>query len=75
MKAKQCVNCGAPVERTAMKCDYCGTSYCADNHFYLDPAIIANVPKLMQITGAGAGGRGCAGAGGRGCAGAIQIYF
>lgn len=27
MKPLTCINCGAPIDRSSMKCEYCGTQY------------------------------------------------
>ena len=30
LKPLECVNCGAPLERDGLQCDYCGTAYAAE---------------------------------------------
>ena len=56
LKPLECVNCGAPLERDGLQCEYCGTRYAADGapaidtvNIYADNAVLAKAIKRIDI--------------------------
>ncbi len=55
LKPLECVNCGAPLERDGLQCEYCGTRYAAEGagedtvNLYADNTVIAKVIKHIDI--------------------------
>lgn len=55
LKPLECVNCGAPLERDSLQCEYCGTRYAAEGapgdtvNIYADNTVIAKVIKHIDI--------------------------
>ena len=55
MKPLECVNCGAPLERDSLQCEYCGTRYAAEGagentvNIYADYTVLAKVIKHIDI--------------------------
>lgn len=51
----ECVNCGAPLERDGLQCDYCGTRYATEGargdtvNIYADGAVMAQAIKRIDI--------------------------
>ena len=51
----ECVNCGAPLERDGLQCEYCGTAYAAEGapgdtvNIYADNTVIAKVIKHIDV--------------------------
>lgn len=54
-KPLECVNCGAPLERYSLQCEYCGTAYAAEGAqdntvtLYADGAELAKVIKHIDV--------------------------
>lgn len=55
LKPLECVNCGAPLERSSHQCEYCGTAYAAEGapedtvNIYADGAVLAKAIKRIDI--------------------------
>lgn len=55
LKPLECVNCGAPLARDGLQCEYCGTRYAAEGagkdtvNIYADNAILAKVIKRIDV--------------------------
>jgi len=55
LKPLECVNCGAPLERDGLQCEYCGTAYAAESargdtvNIYADNTVIAKVIKRIDV--------------------------
>lgn len=55
LKPLECVNCGAPLERDGLQCEYCGTAYAAEGagedtvNLYADNAVVAKAIRRIDI--------------------------
>lgn len=48
MKELKCPNCGAPINRATMRCDYCGSVFERDHNFY-ERIIQVENPKIIPV--------------------------
>lgn len=55
LKPLECVNCGAPLERDGLQCEYCGTRYATEGagedtvNIYADGTVLAKTIKRIDI--------------------------
>lgn len=55
LKPLECVNCGAPLERDGLQCEYCGTAYATEGagkdtvNIYADNTILAKVITRIDV--------------------------
>lgn len=55
LKPLECVNCGAPLKRDSLQCEYCGTAYAAEGapgdtvNIYADNAVLAKAIKHIDV--------------------------
>lgn len=48
MKELKCPNCGAPINRATMRCEYCGAVFERDDNFY-DRLIQVEHPQIIPL--------------------------